>query len=188
MRSSALASCPDKPVGAQRSLRRHLESSCIGLTADTKLSGVPFWRHYHEKSRSMRACRQLISVLHRMFRVRTGIHSQLAEEWMQGHDTQSPLKRDEECSESAVYHELLSPPCSAEVEAMYRAAMTQLRMATLEQSADALNALMFLQEVVATALWKFNCAVSKELEGFARSYDRLDTHEDRKRLHSEARS
>lgn len=130
----------------------------------------------------------MISVLYRMFRVRTGIHSQLAEGWMHGHDTQLPMTRDEECNESAVYHELFSRPCSAEVEAMYRAAMTRLSIATLEQSADALNALMLLQEVVATALWKFNCAVSKELKGFARSYDRLDTHEDRKRLHSEAQS
>lgn len=134
----------------------------------------------------MRRCTQSISVLYRTFRVRSGVHSQLAAGWMHGHDILSPITTDEERNERSEYIELFSTQCRAEVEIMYRAAMTQLRADSFQNSTDALNALMFLQETIATALWKYHCEVGAELEGFARTHDRLETLDERRRLHSDA--
>lgn len=131
-------------------------------------------------------CRRSISFLYRQFQERTGIEFGLAATWMTGQDNVSPVTREEQRNEKMAYLEVFSLECRAEVEVMYRASISQLRLNVFQESIDTLNALMFLQEIVATALWKHNCQVGAELENFARTYDRLDTPSDRLRLHLEA--
>jgi hypothetical protein len=73
-----------------------------------------------------------------------------------------------------------------EVESLYQAAIMNIRGKRFDECSDGLNALSFLQEVLATAMWKHRCVIGDVLESFVRKYDRLDIPEERRKLHLEA--
>lgn len=53
------------------------------------------------------------------------------------------------------------------------------------ESSDAVNFLVFIQDIGAQALWKYHINIGEKLERFVRSFDRLDIEAERKRLHQE---
>ena len=63
-----------------------------------------------------------------------------------------------------------------------------MRGRPLEDCEDALGCLVFLQEVVACALWEHGASVSESLEAFARGFDRLDVPSELERLHDRAQA
>jgi hypothetical protein len=108
------------------------------------------------------------------------------EAWLGSHDVQAGVSADEERNMPATYGALFAPECQAEMESLLQAAIASIRGKTFYRCGDELNACMFLQEIVATALWKHRCVVGERLESFARKYDRLDTLQERRELHFEA--
>lgn len=134
----------------------------------------------------MSACKQYVSVLYRAFVARTGTRVSFVEGWLEIRDADLNLSVDETRNEPSVFRELFSGECRAELEEFYRDAMLSLRGSTLIGCRDGLNALAFLQEVVAKAMWKYGCTAGPLLESFARKYDRLDTLEEKRKLHLEA--
>gem|GEM_PF-2344291 len=63
-----------------------------------------------------------------------------------------------------------------------------MRGTSYEDAADILEALAFIQEVTAIALWRFDCPMSRVLKEFARDFDRLDVPEERYRLYQSAQT
>ena len=122
----------------------------------------------------------------RAFVARTATRVSFVEKWLAIRDADLTLSIDETRNEPSVYRELFANECRAELEEFYRDAMSNLRGSTLVEGRDGLNALAFLQEVVARAMWKYGCTAGPLLESFARKYDRLDTLEEKRRLHLEA--
>jgi hypothetical protein len=108
------------------------------------------------------------------------------EEWLGGHEFQLALSDDEKRNERSIFGALFARECQLEMESLYQSAMTNIRGKTFDECDDGLNALAFLQEILATAMWKHRCKVGETLESFARKYDRLDTLEERRELHLEA--
>lgn len=51
------------------------------------------------------------------------------------------------------------------------------------QCGDFLDALAFIQEISATALWKYRQGVGDAVEDFVRNFDRLDVSDERIRLY-----
>jgi len=102
------------------------------------------------------------------------------------HVEPAPLSDDEKRNEPNTYAALFSDECRSEIEELYKAAMREMRGRSLSSSEDILEGLVFLQEIVATALWKHQCAVGSTLESFAREFDRLDVRAERERLHARA--
>lgn len=66
------------------------------------------------------------------------------------------------------------------------AMLAEMRRRPYECCDELLDALQFLQHVVASALWRYYLPVTSELEAFAREYDRLDVPSERRRLYGAA--
>lgn len=86
-------------------------------------------------------------------------------------------------NEPAMYEELFSPSCKGYVLDLLKNLMAEMKALKLEESGEVLDGLKFVQNVGATALWKFNCDLASEVEGFVREFDRLDVVEERERLY-----
>ncbi|HEY8553262.1 MAG TPA: hypothetical protein VIL43_01830, partial [Burkholderiales bacterium] len=92
--------------------------------------------------------------------------------------------RSKKCERFLTLPALFSEKCRSSIENVYRSAMREMRGVPYALAGDTIEALAFLQETIATALWKHRCNVGKTLESFAREFDRLDVREERKRLHA----
>lgn len=134
----------------------------------------------------MITCKQHMSLLYRAFVARTQMRIVFLEQYIAPQDVRSDLTIDEKRNEPKIYRDLFSSECRIEVERCYLDALLSIRGRTFVQSDDVVNALVFLQGIVATALWKYRCDVGETLEAFARKYDRLDVSAEKRRLHLEA--
>lgn len=132
----------------------------------------------------MTMCNRYLQTLYRAFVERTHVQSEFIEHWMQLRRINRSV--DEERNEQSIYTDLFSDQCRSEIEDCYLEALAQIRGHTFAESEDVLNALLFLQEVIAAAMWKHRCEVGSTLETFARRFDRLETPIERRRLHAEA--
>ncbi|MFS2067273.1 hypothetical protein ACEN9D_00730 [Pseudomonas sp. CT11-2] len=86
-------------------------------------------------------------------------------------------------NEPAMYQELFSSECNGYVLNLLKNLMAEMKVLTFEGSEDILDGLEFIQNVGATALWKFNCDMASEMESFVREFDRLDVIGERERLY-----
>jgi hypothetical protein len=91
-------------------------------------------------------------------------------------------------NEPAMYEELFSLKCKGYVLGLLEKLMAEMKGLTFEESERVLDGLEFVQNVGATAMWKFNCNLDAELRSFVREFDRLDSVEERKRLYSLAQA
>ena len=85
-----------------------------------------------------------------------------------------------------LYQGLFCGECRSFMEHIFDDSMKELTRRTYSCSTDVLNTLEFLQEVTATALWKYRFEIGPELEEFTRHFDRLDLDEDRSTLYARA--
>lgn len=85
---------------------------------------------------------------------------------------------------SDAYAKLFAPECSKVVRTFYDQAFSAMRDRAFENSADLLNALEFLQHVLATAMWKYHLTVDSKLQQFTHEFDRLDVSTEKERLHA----
>ena len=133
-------------------------------------------------------CRKSLLILYKSFISRNGIRVPLIEQWVSFENEDERVYCDEKRNEPETYSILFSDECRASVENLFLKVMWELRGQPYERCKSILEALAFLQEIVATALWKYNCSVGATLEMFAREFDRLDLQVERERLHAQAQS
>jgi hypothetical protein len=77
---------------------------------------------------------------------------------------------------------------SNELEGLLCGLLGDMRDRPFADCNELIDAAAFIQLVAATALWKHRISVGTLLEKFAREFDRLDTVEERRRLHDVAHS
>ena len=100
----------------------------------------------------------------------------------------TPVLDDEHRNEPMLYAALFSTECRPFFENVFETAMGLMRGRSFADCDDALEGLAFLQEVAATALWRYRCVIGDTLSSFAREFDRLDVPGERKRLYARAQT
>lgn len=86
-------------------------------------------------------------------------------------------------NEHYMYNELFSPACNTYIMDLFHNLIIKMKHVEFEKAQEAIEGLVFIQIIGATALWKYNCAIDPELENFVRDFDRLDVQEERRRLY-----
>lgn len=172
-----------KAVGLEHVLEQ--DASCLelldleeGWEAERRAPLAPWIRSIPGKT--------YLSAIYRAYRTQRETRIAFIEEWLAGHDVTTEPTIDEQRNEHTVYTALFSDECRAEIEDCFREAMRRMRGKSFSESEDDLNALAFLQHVVAAAMWKHRCDTGDMLETFAREFDRLDVELERMRLHMRA--
>ncbi|MEE4790908.1 hypothetical protein V2K52_25690 [Pseudomonas alliivorans] len=110
------------------------------------------------------------------------------EAWINYIDGDLVFSEDFLRNEPEMYEELFSLKCKGYVLGLLEKLMAEMKGLRFEESERVLDGLEFVQNVGATALWKFNCNLDAELRSFVREFDRLDSVEERKRLYSLAQA
>lgn len=110
------------------------------------------------------------------------------ESWLSLQNAPPAPSKDDMRNDSQAYIALFSEECSQEITKLYDEVLQQMRGIPYANSEDLLKCLSFLQEVVASALWKHHCSVPSSLAAFAREFDRLDVEDERKRLYDRAQT
>lgn len=102
---------------------------------------------------------------------------------MIGIDTFAPVTEDDRRNERVQYEGLFFGECRTFLESIYADAMDRMKHCSYLESDETLCVLMFLQEIVATAQWKYRVDAGEELTQFAREFDRLDVDAEKIRLY-----
>jgi hypothetical protein len=90
--------------------------------------------------------------------------------------------------EADVYKLIFSTAHRLKIERLYKALMNSMRTVAYENCEDTIKALSFIQEMAATAIWKYDCRIGKLLERFITEFDRLDLGSEQLRLYRDAQS
>jgi len=131
-------------------------------------------------------CPELLLTIYELFVQRTGLRIVSIERHLPRSPEPDRLSEDDKRNQPATYAALFSLECRSYMEKLYTDAIGQMNGLPFDRSQDILNGLAFIQEVIATALWKYHCDVGNILESFAREFDRLDLPAERHRLHDRA--
>ena len=127
-------------------------------------------------------CYHILSIIYRLS-IHKGAH-QIS--WMNryfGNDSINNISLDDERNESSLYYRLFSKECHSKIESLYLKLLSEMKEVSYEESNEIIEALMFLQKVAATALWKYNCNIGEKMEFFVRNFDRLDVAGEKDRLY-----
>lgn len=106
--------------------------------------------------------------------------------WMEqyfGNNRTDTISIDDERNEPDLYATLFSEKCRSKIELLYLRLLSEIKKIPYEKCNDVIKVLMFIQEVAATALWKYHCDIGQALESFVRDFDRLDVTTEQRRLH-----
>jgi hypothetical protein len=137
---------------------------------------------YHAFEEMTPMCANHLAVLYRLYLDRGASRIALIEEDAEI-DVTVLLTEDDRRNEPVHYERLFSRECLGSVLNLYVAIKKRIKSCSYEEAADPLIALAFLQEIVATALWKYELDPSEGLTEFAREFDRLDIEAERIRLY-----
>jgi hypothetical protein len=132
-------------------------------------------------------CKNLMLTIYRLMLARSSARAVFIEERLGFDRNAAPLSVDDSRNERDIYVSLFSEDCRPFVEGLFLDMSKELSALPYERSADVLSSLALVQEMIATALWKYKCAVGPRLESFAREFDRLDRDEERLRLYEHTR-
>ena len=127
-------------------------------------------------------------LIYRDYVVRTGARAASIEQVLSSPSPLAALGEDDRRNISVAFQSVFSRESRSFIEKLYTDAMAKMRGQARSASDDSLDGLAFLQEVVATAMWKYRCDVGDELATFARDFDRLDVPSERDRLYARAQS
>lgn len=131
-------------------------------------------------------CKEHLNLVYRSWLSRTGSRVEFLEQSVAFSDVTVALSEDDRRNEPTTYAHLFSAECRIFLEGIYDRALEMMRGRPLDACGDVLKGLEFLQEVVATAIWRYRCDVGQKLDAFAREFDRLDVPTERARLHGGA--
>lgn len=128
-------------------------------------------------------CARSLKTIYCVFVNQEGTRIPLLEQYIKY--TEGAVFFSEDClrNEPLIYKDLFSAECDSYVNGLLQGFMKEMKVLTFDESWEVLEAVTFLQGVAATALWKFGCNLSSELESFVREFDRLDVVEERRRLY-----
>lgn len=127
-------------------------------------------------------CDHILSIIYRLS-INKGGH-QIS--WMDqyfGNDSINNISLDDERNEPSLYARLFSKECHPKIESLYLKLLSEMKETSYEEANAIIEALMFLQEVAATGLWKYNCNIGEKMESFVRNFDRLDVAGEKHRLY-----
>jgi hypothetical protein len=128
-------------------------------------------------------CSEALLTIYEMFSQSSGQRIASIEGHLGPHSERPFSAEDLERNQAAIYAALFSPACRVLVEGLYQDSLRRMNGLPFDGSQDLLSGLAFLQDVIAKALWKYECDVGGTLEAFARGFDRLDVPSERRRLH-----
>lgn len=131
-------------------------------------------------------CTECLRIAYRGFVNRTNDRSAFVEQAIAMDGTPTELTADEKRNDKQTHTALFGDKCRGTVQELLRSAISELRTLPFERSDDVLTGVTFVQELVATALWKYQCNVGSFLESFAREFDRLDVDEEKMRFYRTA--
>lgn len=101
-----------------------------------------------------------------------------------GFDTELvKITDDDRRNQKHYYEQLFLGEYKDAMECLYTDWMKKLATFSHIDAERLLSAMTFLQEVVATAMWKYDIKVNNEFDRFARDFDRLDIPSERIRLY-----
>ena len=109
--------------------------------------------------------------------------------WMEQHfcsDVEIALSSDERMNKPETYASLFSQSNQIKLEELYVELLDEINGMPFQQCGEILDMLTFIQEVSATALWKYHQRVGAVIENFVRDFDRLDVLDERVRLYKNA--
>ncbi|MCT7329676.1 hypothetical protein [Ralstonia mojiangensis] len=86
-------------------------------------------------------------------------------------------------NEREIYNDLFQTPCISLIESIFHLNFNSMSSKPYEQCKSFIDALAFIQDIAASAMWKFDLSIPGDLEAFVRDFDRLDVPEERYRLY-----
>jgi hypothetical protein len=133
----------------------------------------------------MTPCAEVFGLVYRL-RISAGTERAPLLEECCGFDFGAGLSEDDLCNQREYFEKLFSNECQGAVVRAYGDISRGMASKALEEAARDLCALAFIQDIVATAMWKYDIDPGPILERFARDFDRLDVESERRRLYSSA--
>lgn len=109
--------------------------------------------------------------------------------WMEqrfGFDVEIALSSDDRRNEPETYAALFSQNNKINIEELYVELLDEMNGIPYHKCGDILDMLTFIQEISATALWRYHQGVGTVIEKFVRDFDRLDVPDERVRLYRSA--
>lgn len=108
--------------------------------------------------------------------------------WMEqylGYKNKVKLSSDDIKNESFAYASVFLENNRITLEKIYIKLKSEMNGIPYKQCEEILDALEFIQQISATAMWKYNQNVGVMIEEFVRNFDRLDVPKERIRLYNE---
>ncbi|MFC3653317.1 hypothetical protein ACFONN_17280 [Dyella humi] len=130
---------------------------------------------------------QILLLIYRLFLHRGGRKINWMEQYL-GYDGRAALSSDDIENESSAYETIFSEEHRPKLERLYLDLLNEMDGVPYPQCGDVLEALTFIQEISATALWKYHQSVGTVIEEFVRDFDRLDVPDERARLYEKAQN
>lgn len=103
-----------------------------------------------------------------------------------GFSPNQPVSIDERRNIKNSYALLFSIENKGRLEELYFGAMKEMEGVDYDRCDHILRALEFIQQISATAMWRYGQSVSSIMEDFVRDFDRLDVPAERHRLYEVA--
>ncbi len=128
-------------------------------------------------------CENLLCTIYELFVVREGRRVAFIEQYFSGLSEQFQVADDDIKNERDIYIRFFSTDSIQFLEKIYEDAMKEMNGLPYEKCNEILAGLIFIQEIVARALWKFNCEITHVLADFTREFDRLDVSDECWRLY-----
>lgn len=127
-------------------------------------------------------CADCLSVIYRMYVERGGARVPYIEE-LPGLDITTALRADDWRDEAATYGKLFGEKCENFCKGLFDELREEIANKQFSEAGGALDALQFLQQILATAIWKYSVDPGDHLSDFARDFDRLDVRSEKLRLY-----
>jgi hypothetical protein len=124
-------------------------------------------------------------ILYRLFVADGGVRSKWIERLVNFDDATS-ISSDDERNVADLYERLFRDNEAPQIEMLYFKLLNEMKGNSYDACSDVLGALVFLQHILAVALWRYRMNVCQALEEFTREFDRLDVPSERIRLYTRA--
>jgi hypothetical protein len=98
------------------------------------------------------------------------------------------LSLDDRRNAPSAYKDIFSSKHQSIIEEIYLNLLSEMNGMSYNKCDDILKALSFIQEISATALWKYHQSLGVRIEKFVRDFDRLDAPSERIRLYENAQT